>query len=166
MARNRASFGRNAQLTFVSSPFLGKHMTTPLTALKPLRPTLYRLANDGYSLDFIYVQCSACGRLTFPANAPGCMHCGDPLQDAAQVARPGGGTLLEYVTIHVPMVPGMAVPCIAGDIRLAEGIVEEGVIAVPNESGLHLGMELKAVATPGPSSDVYTCQFVPQAVKE
>ncbi|HEY5581920.1 MAG TPA: zinc ribbon domain-containing protein, partial [Rhodoferax sp.] len=53
-------------------------MTTSYTALKPLRPTLYRLAQDGCSLDFIYVQCSACGGLTFPANAPGCMHCGDP----------------------------------------------------------------------------------------
>ena len=141
-------------------------MTTPFTALKPLRPTLYRLAQDGCSLDFIYVQCNACGGLTFPANAPGCMHCGDPLKGASQVSRPGGGTLLEYVTIHVPMVPGMQVPCIAGDIRLAQGIVEEGVIGVTDESSLQLGMELKAVAATDPSGEVYTCHFVPVAVKE
>ncbi|HEY5582054.1 MAG TPA: OB-fold domain-containing protein, partial [Rhodoferax sp.] len=83
-----------------------------------------------------------------------------------QLVRPGRGTLLEYVTIHVPMVPGMPVPCIAGDIRFAEGVIEEGVIAVSDESSLQLGMELKAVATPGPSSEVYTCQFVPATMKE
>ena len=141
-------------------------MSTPLTALNPLRPTLYRLAQDGRSLDFIYVQCSACAGITFPANAPGCMHCGDSLEGATQLVRPGRGTLLEFVTIHVPMVPGMSVPCIAADIRFAEGFVEEGVIADFDEASLQLGMELMAVAAPGPSGDVYSCQFVPAAIKE
>ena len=141
-------------------------MSTPLAAQKPLRPTLYRLAQDGQSLDFIYVHCSACAGITFPANAPGCMHCGDPLEGSTQIVRPGRGILLEFVTIHVPMVPGMSVPCIAADIRFAEGFVEEGVIADIDETSLQLGMELMAVAAPGPSSDVYGCQFVPAAIKE
>lgn len=141
-------------------------MSKPLTAQKPLRPTLYRLAQNGHSLDFIYVQCSACAGITFPANAPGCMHCGDPLVGATQIVRPGRGTLLEFVTIHVPMVPGMSVPCMAADIRFAEGFVEEGVIADIDEASLQLGMELMAVVAPGPSSDVYGCQFVPAAIKE
>ena len=42
--------------------------------------------------------------------------------------------------------PGMNAPAIAGDIRIAEGIVEEGVIAVKDEAGLRTGMALKAVA--------------------
>lgn len=141
-------------------------MTTHFTALKPQQPTLYRLAQDGRSLDFLFMQCSACGDLTFPANAPGCMHCGDPMEGAKQVARPGGGTLLEYVTIHVPMVPGMQVPSIAGDIRIEENIVEEGMIAVDNESSLMIGMELKAIAVAAPLGEAYTCRFVPTATGE
>jgi hypothetical protein len=50
--------------------------------------------------------------------------------------------LLEYVTLHVPLVPGMPAPSIAGDIRIAEQVVEEGVIAVDDESALHPGMAL------------------------
>jgi hypothetical protein len=77
------------------------------------------------------------------------------------VTRPGGGTLLEYVTLHVPLVPGMPAPSIAGDIRIAEQVVEEGVIAVADESALRPGMALRAVAVPLASGDSYGCAFVP-----
>lgn len=141
-------------------------MVTHFAAMKPLRPSLYRLAPDGRSLDFLFVQCSVCGGLTFPANAPGCMHCGDALEGAKQVVRPGGGSLLEYVTIHVPLAPGSAAPSIAGDIRIEDGIVEEGVIAVEDESSLRLGMKLKAVAVEALSGETYTCRFVPAEEQE
>lgn len=139
-------------------------MTQDLTSMKPQRPSLYRLAADGRSLDFLFAQCPACHALSFPANAPGCMHCGhaiDATDTATQVARPGGGTLLEYVTLHVPLVPGMAAPSIAGDIRIAEQVVEEGVIAVADERALRPGMALRAVAVPLASGDSYGCAFVP-----
>jgi uncharacterized OB-fold protein len=136
-------------------------MTQDLTSMKPQRPSLYRLAADGRSLDFLFAQCPACNALSFPANAPGCMHCGHPIDEAAQVVRPGGGTLLEYVTLHVALVPGMPAPSIAGDIRIAEQVVEEGVIAVDDESALHPGMALRAVAMPLASGDSYGCRFVP-----
>jgi uncharacterized OB-fold protein len=136
-------------------------MTQDLTSMKPQRPSLYRLAADGRSLDFLFAQCPACNALSFPANAPGCMHCGHPIDEAAQVVRPGGGTLLEYVTLHVALVPGMPAPSIAGDIRIAEQVVEEGVIAVDDESALHPGMALRAVAMPLASGDSYGCHFVP-----
>jgi uncharacterized OB-fold protein len=139
-------------------------MTQDLTSMKPQRPSLYRLAADGRSLDFLFAQCPACHALSFPANAPGCMHCGhaiDAMDTATQVARPGGGTLLEYVTLHVPLVPGMPAPSIAGDIRIAEQVVEEGVIAVADESALRPGMALRAVAVPLASGDSYGCAFVP-----
>lgn len=136
-------------------------MTDQQTSLKPLHPTLYQLAQDGTSLDFFFAQCPACGAVNFPANAPGCSHCGDPLTEAIRLTRPGQGELLEFVTIHVPLLPGMNAPAIAGDIRLAEGIVEEGVIAVNDESGLRTGMTLKAIAEVREAQGVYACVFVP-----
>ena len=136
-------------------------MTLDLSALKPQRPSLYRLAADGRSLDFFFAHCPACQGLSFPANAPGCMHCGHPTDEAMQVVRPGGGTLLEYVTLHVALVTDMHTPSIAGDIRIAEQVVEEGVIAVDDESRLQPGMALRAVAVPLASADTYGCQFVP-----
>lgn len=131
-----------------------------LRELKPLRPTLYRLADDGRSLDFLFMQCTACNGLTFPANAPGCMHCGAPLDGAAQVVRAGGGALMECVTLHVALVPGMSAPSTVGDIRIAEGIVEEGVIDA-DEATLRPGVPLKAVAVPTPDGATFTCRFVP-----
>lgn len=136
-------------------------MTDQPTSLKPLHPSLYQLAPDGTSLDFFFSKCTACGTVNFPANAPGCSHCGDPLTQAIRLIRPGQGELLEFVTIHVPLLPGMNAPSIAGDIRIAEGIIEEGVIAVPDESGLRTGMTLKAVADVREAHGVYACVFVP-----
>lgn len=136
-------------------------MTTDLRALAPQQPVLYRLAADGESLDFLYAQCPACGTLAFPANVPGCGHCGDPLTGAAEVSRPGVGTLLEYVTLHVPLLAGMEVPRIAADIQMAGGGIEEGVIAGIDESVLRHGMSLRAVATPLPDGQSFACRFVP-----
>lgn len=62
------------------------------------------------------------------------------------------------------MAPGQPVPSVAGDIRIADGVVEEGVIAVADESALRPGMEVKAVAVPLPSGDVFDCRFVPVEV--
>jgi len=137
-------------------------MTSPdLTTLSPQKPSLYRLAADGHTLDFLFAQCPGCKGLTFPANAPGCMHCGQALEHAERIARPGGGTLLEYVTLHAALVPGMTAPRIAGDIRIADKVVEEGVIGVTDEAQLAQGMQLRAVAVPLASGEHYGCQFVP-----
>ena len=136
-------------------------MTDSKTSLKPLQPTLYELAADGHSLNFFFAQCGACGGLSFPANAPGCMHCGSPLSEAQRVTRPGGGELLEFVTLHVPLLPGMAAPSIAGDIRIAPGIVEEGVMAVGDETALRHGMTVRAIVEMKPEEGVYACRFVP-----
>ena len=140
-------------------------MTEQQTPLKPLHPTLYELAEDGHSLDFFFVQCGACGAVSFPANVPGCTHCGDPLVDAQKLSRPGGGELLEYVTLHVPLAPGMAAPSIAGDVRIAGGIVEEGVISVSDETALRHGMALRAIADVREAQGVYACRFVPVDAK-
>ncbi|MBY4898473.1 Zn-ribbon domain-containing OB-fold protein [Cupriavidus sp. AU9028] len=131
-------------------------------SLQPLRPTLYRLAADGRSLDFFYARCPDCSRLTFPANAPGCRHCGTPLSEAVRIGMRGGGTLLEFVTLHVPLAPGMAAPAIVGDIRIAGDLVEEGVLGVDAEAGLQPGMTLRAIARPCPDGAHFDCVFVPE----
>ena len=138
-------------------------MTTDLRGLQPQHPTLYQLAPDGESLEFLYAQCPACRKLVFPANVPGCSHCGDPLQGAEKVARPGGGKLLEYITLHVPLLPGMEVPRIAADILIEDGLIEEGVIAGSDESALRVGMALRAVAIALPGGETFACRFVPAA---
>lgn len=136
-------------------------MTEPTPGLKPLHPSLYQLAEDGRSLDFFYSQCPTCKALNFPANVPGCKDCGHPLEEAQTLRRPGGGELLEYVTLYVPLAPGMSTPSIAGDVRIADGIVEEGVIGVDDEASLRPGMALRAVAVPLEAQGVYACRFVP-----
>lgn len=94
------------------------------------------------------------------------MHCGDPLVQVQPIARPGRGTLLEYVTLHVALAPGLPTPSIAGDIRIAEQVVEEGVIAVEDESALHPGMAMMAIAVPLPSGDVFDCRFIPEEASQ
>ncbi|MCT9118494.1 zinc ribbon domain-containing protein [Cupriavidus gilardii] len=136
-------------------------MNASHTEPRPRHPTLYRLAADGRSLEFLYARCPGCRRLTFPANAPGCMHCGAPLDEAEPVVLPGEGTLMEYVTLHVALAPGMPVPAIAGDIRIADGIVEQAVIGVADESGLRPGMALTAIAAFEEDGLTYRCAFVP-----
>lgn len=136
-------------------------MDTPLNERTAQHPSLYQLAADGRSLDFYFARCGSCARLSFPANAPGCMHCGASLDDAERITQAGGGTLLEFVTLHVALRPGMTAPSIAGDIRIAEGIVEEGVLNVADESQLAHGMALRAVAAPLPTGEQYICRFVP-----
>ena len=136
-------------------------MTEPQILYKSLHPSLYTLADDGHSLNFHFARCSRCGGLSFPANAPGCMHCGAVIEEADKLLLPGEGTLLECVTLHVALVPGRPAPSIAGDILLAEGVVEEGVIAVSDESVLKPGMRLKAVAEMEEGEGVYACRFVP-----
>lgn len=136
-------------------------MTTDLRGLLPQHPTLYQLAPDGESLEFLFAQCPACRKLVFPANVPGCSHCGDPLHGAEKVSRLGGGKLLEYVTLHVPLLPGMAVPRIAADILIEDGLIEEGVIDGADESALRVGMAMRAVAVAQPGGETFACRFVP-----
>jgi uncharacterized OB-fold protein len=140
-------------------------MTQNLSTMRPRHPSLYRLAADGQSLDFLFAQCPQCHGVSFPANAPGCMHCGHPLTEANQTARPGGGTLLEYVTLHVALAPGLPAPSVVGDIRIAEQVVQEGVLGVADESALRPGMAVKAIAAPLAGGETFDCRFVPASTE-
>jgi len=139
-------------------------MTQDLSTMHPRHPSLYRLAADGRSLDFLFSRCQHCQGLNFPANVPGCIHCGAALAQAESVIQTGEGSLLAYVTVHVPLRANQAVPAIVGDIRIADNIVQECVLAVDDESALRPGMTLKAVAIP--DGDVYDCRFVPISTRE
>lgn len=103
-------------------------------------------------------HCPACGTHTWPASAYGCRRCGNPALDA--VPLPQAATLLNFVTLHSPLAPGLPVPCVIGEIELAPGLVEEALIGVPDASALTLGMKL----TPAAQTDgdgAVSWRFVP-----
>jgi len=137
-------------------------MTSDPKHWRPARPSLYRMAADGASLDLLYAPCPNCAKLTFPANAPGCMHCGASLQEVQPVAKPGTVTLLEFVTLHVSPVPSLAAGSIVGDLSLEDGIVEEAIIGgVQDESALRPGMTLQAIPKFIEANQTFECVFAP-----
>ncbi len=103
-------------------------------------------------------HCAACGTHTWPASAYGCRRCGNPALDA--VPLPQAPTLLNFITLHNALAPGLPVPCVIGELELAPGLVEEALLGVTDESGLTLGMQL----TPTAQTDdqgVVSWRFVP-----
>lgn len=94
-------------------------------------------------------RCTLCGGTSFPAQVPGCRHCGAP---AAQLRTEACATpvrLLNFVTVHAPLAPGLKVPAVIGEVALAPGLVEEALIDVADERALALGMTLAPVWQPG-----------------
>jgi uncharacterized OB-fold protein len=88
-------------------------------------------------------HCPSCSTYTFPANAWGCRRCGAaPLQS---VPLPQPPKLINFITLHADIVPGLPVPCVIGELEIAPGVVEEALIDVPDESQLALGMTMQAV---------------------
>jgi|SRR5690625_1619112 len=107
--------------------------------------------------------CQECNTVNFPANVYGCRRCGAARERLEVSARPGRGVLRTFVTIHKPLVPGLAAPAVVGEVELAEGIVEEVVIQCDDPNALRPGMTLRAVA----HEEVHEgetrlgCRFVP-----
>jgi uncharacterized OB-fold protein len=128
---------------------------------KPENASLFALADDGASVSLLYAKCVSCGGLTFPSNAPGCATCGDPLDEAEQVARPGAGTLREAVTVHIPLAPDMKVPVTIGLVELVEGVCEQVVLDVPVDAIPAPGTVVCAVASTSGDASTYACRFVP-----
>jgi uncharacterized OB-fold protein len=88
-------------------------------------------------------HCSACGSYTFPSTSWGCRRCGQTPLDA--VPLPQSAKLINFVTLHAEIAPGLPVPCVIGELELAPGVVEEALIDVPDEVQLALGMTMQAV---------------------
>jgi uncharacterized OB-fold protein len=88
-------------------------------------------------------HCSTCGSYTFPSTSWGCRCCGQaPL---AAVPLPQPARLINFVTLNAEIVPGLPVPCVIGELEIAPGVVEEGLLDVSDESELALGMTMQAV---------------------
>ena len=94
-------------------------------------------------------RCTVCSGTSFPAQVPGCRHCGAPPAQLRAEACAGPVHLLNFVTVHSPLAPGLKVPAVIGEVALAPGLVEEALIDVADESALALGMALAPAWLPG-----------------
>lgn len=132
-------------------------------ALRLEKPDLYRLASDGRSLRLLGARCGSCGGLSFPAVNYGCPLCGAPGESCIEEELSGEATLLEFITIHGTVVPGVNPPIVVGEAEIAPGIVEEIELGV-HEDQLRLGMMIQAVPVEIDRSDetVIACRFVPK----
>jgi len=127
----------------------------------PAEPAMYA-RGSGDTLDLLFLQCRACGALSFPANAYGCHRCGAAREQGETVRRPGVCTLRNRVTVHQNLAPAIAAPYVVGELELAPGIVEEAVLAIDDEAAASPGMTMRAVAMPDPNNPgQFVCRFVP-----
>ena len=101
-------------------------------------------------------HCPLCGTYSAPVNVPGCRHCGHPALEAAPLPAPP--VLLNFVTLHNELAPGLPVPCVIGEVQLAPGLVEEALIGA-DESMLAIGQALRAEQ----DADGGPWRFVPHA---
>ncbi|GAA5233069.1 hypothetical protein FOZ76_06200 [Verticiella sediminum] len=125
----------------------------------PVQPAMYVDAGDG-TLDLLFLECGHCGSLSFPASAYGCRQCGAPAEAGRTARRPGRARLRQFATVHQNLSPALPAPYVVGELELAPGLVEEGVLGVADEAGLQPGMAMRAV--PVTTADGrYACRFVP-----
>jgi len=90
--------------------------------------------------------CAACGSYTFPANVYACRRCGAAREQLQPRPCPQVPRLRNAVTLHAQLHPDLPVPCVIGEVELAPGVVEEGILDLHDESAAALGMALAAVA--------------------
>lgn len=90
-------------------------------------------------------RCGRCAGHSFPAHVPGCRHCGAAPDALETIDCMGAVALRNAVTVHAPLAPGLAVPCVIGEVELCPGVVEEVLIDVSDEAQLTLGMWLRPV---------------------
>lgn len=101
-------------------------------------------AAEPETLDLLMAHCPACGSHGYPPGAHACRRCGSFL--LRDVPPPQVPCLLNFVTVHAEVAPGLPVPCVVGEVRLAPGVVEEAWIDVPDEASLAPGLPLRANA--------------------
>jgi uncharacterized OB-fold protein len=130
--------------------------------LKLEKPDLYAVAKDGCSLNLIMGKCGACKRPHFPKTGYGCPRCGAPSEQVEEQLNSGRATLLNFITLHAKIVPGLDVPCMVGEAEIASGMIEE-VMLLGTDTEYHDGMALQAVAHQVSRGDevVLACRFAP-----
>jgi uncharacterized OB-fold protein len=89
-------------------------------------------------------RCTVCGGTSFPAQVPGCRHCGAATAQLRAEACGASARLINFVTVHSSLAPGLKVPAVIGEVALAPDLVEEALVDVADESVLTLGMALTA----------------------
>ena len=113
------------------------------------------------SHSLLIAHCAACGAHSFPAEVHGCRACGAP-RERLQAVPCARATLRNAVTVHAELIPGLAVPCVIGEVELAPGVIEEALIGVRDESELTLGMALTPQADTEADGRL-RWRFVPEA---
>jgi uncharacterized OB-fold protein len=121
---------------------------------------LFRHAADG-TMHLLLARCSGCGDLTFPASTPGCRACGCSLDESTVVEHSGTAKLLDFVRVHVEIVPGLRVPYLAAEIEVIPGLVIGAALADRPSDAYRLGMALIAQADPQAGADAPRCLFAP-----
>lgn len=94
----------------------------------------------------LLAHCQRCGAHSYPANSWACRVCGAPADALLPVACAAAPRLCNFVTVFGDLVPGVPPPCVIGEVELADGVIEEALLDVADESGLVLGMALQPVA--------------------
>lgn len=111
-------------------------MTRPLPVPDPDTAEFWRAAR-GHELRL--PRCGRCACLAYPPG-PRCPRCRTLLTD--WVTLSGQGTLHSWTVVHAPLVPGLAVPYVLGEVELAEQpdlvLVTELVDADPRTLALGL----------------------------
>lgn len=100
---------------------------------------------DGRPSTLQAARCGHCHGYSYPANVPGCRHCGAPAEALDAVDCMGPVPLRNVITVHAPLAPGLAVPAIIGEVELCPGLVEEVRIDAENESAVPPGTPVRPV---------------------
>lgn len=127
--------------------------------MQAAQPTLYRTAADG-TVQLLLARCPSCGVLTFPATAPGCRACGHPLEQGETVAHTRAAKLLDFVEVHVAVVPGLRVPYLSAEVELVPGLVVGAALAERPAGTFLPGMAVVAQAQAEPDG-TFRCVFAP-----
>ncbi|MCO4861268.1 hypothetical protein MKD38_06275 [Cupriavidus sp. WGlv3] len=83
--------------------------------------------------------CSECSGYSFPASVPGCGHCGAVPEALTTVDCNRPVQLLNVITVHAALAPGLSVPAIIGEIELCPRLVEEVRIEAESEAAVPPG---------------------------
>ncbi|MBR29054.1 Uncharacterized OB-fold protein, contains Zn-ribbon domain [Albimonas donghaensis] len=128
------------------------------------KPDLCALAPGGKTLRLRASRCADCGGLSFPPAPYGCPACGAAPDRVAEELLSGRARLLEFITIHTRIAPGLRPPVVVGEAEIAPGLIEEIELGAP-EDRLARDMEVQAVPVLIERDDVESLaiRFVPAA---
>lgn len=114
--------------------------------MKFYKPTLYTADECGTPV--LFARRCECGHICFPPQDYGCEKCGAPGAALRPRKLAGRGVLRSWATVHMHAKPYPKAPFVVGKIRLEDGPVVRALLKVDDESGLRIGMPVKAIWVP------------------